>query len=110
MEQKNLLFLNKLIIFNKQSFAKEIKLVIKSFPTNNTPKPRYFTGEFKQIFKESNPNTLRLRKYKRENFPIHFTRQNNPDTENQSRLQEKKNPTDQQESLIKYQQIEPSNR
>ena len=49
---ENLLFLRKLIIVSKQPFTKEIKLVIKSFPTNNTLKSRHFTGEFKQIFKE----------------------------------------------------------
>lgn len=37
---------------SEKLFIKEITFVSKSFPTNNSPKPRYFTGEFKQIFKE----------------------------------------------------------
>ena len=54
LEKYNLLKLNQEEIenLNRPFISMEIKTVIKNLPTNKSPGPDGFTGEFYQIFKE----------------------------------------------------------
>ena len=54
LNQEEIDQLNRLIIRNK------IECVIKILPTNNSPGPDIFTGEFYQTYKELKPIFLKL--------------------------------------------------
>lgn len=53
---------------NKQIMSKDIKTVIKNFPTKEIPGPDSFMGQFHQIFKELMPMFLKLHQILKEHF------------------------------------------
>ena len=82
LETQNLLRMNHEKIGNlNKPIIKDIEVVIKNLPTNKSPVPGGFTGEFYQIFKEDSivilpklSKTLKSREY----FQTHFTKSELP--------------------------------
>ena len=78
LEKCNLLKLNQEEIehLNRPTTSMEIKVLIKNLPTNKSPGPDGFTGEFYQKFREElNGN------------PLQYSRQENPMDRGACRLQ-----------------------
>lgn len=64
---------NKTDYLNITVSIKEIKCVVKNYPTKKTPGPNNFIGECYQIFKEVSTNSISSFKLlkRMDHFPIH---------------------------------------
>ena len=95
LEKHNLLRLNQKEIenINRPITSTEIETVIKNLPTNRSPGPDGFTGEFYQTFREeltpsfSNSSKIQQRE---EHSQTHSTRYHYPDTKTRQRCHKKR--------------------
>ena len=101
LEKHNLLGLNQEEIenINRPITSTETETVIKNLPTNKSPGPDGFTGEFYQTFREE-LNTYpsqSLPKYSRgRNTPqLILQGHHHPDNQNQTKMSQRKKTTDQ---------------
>ena len=95
LEKHNLLSLNQEEIenINRPITSTEIESVIKNLPTNKTPGPDGFTGEFYQTFREElTPNFLKLfqKLKKKEHSQAHSMRPPSPWYQNQTKMSQRR--------------------